>query len=308
MPREYRGFGRQKGWNFEADLLGKGVGIGAQERRQAGDNLRANFSDIFLGRVFVELVLRQGDVGVEGDDRPELAAARLFGRQLIERLSGTRQIENANIQEKTGVAGSASPKRTADTIFRIRFRKDAADCSSAGWILTSGAGSAVTIFLKKLQQSLAEEIRQVTGLRRRQVGVSIDEGQRRFLPGGCGHRCGRRSIRRSGRRRGDRCWGSGANRSSGRRGDRSAGRSDDWCGGGSCNGFSRGSSDRNGGRSCNGCGRRSGDRSGRGSGSGDHGVQLKIGHDNWNRWQGRFRGLLLRKAPGNSDRSSQNKK
>jgi hypothetical protein len=69
-----------------------------------------------------------------------LAAARLFRRELIERLIGSPQIENTSVQEKSGVAGSASPKRTADAIFCIRFGKDAADYRSAGGILTARSG------------------------------------------------------------------------------------------------------------------------------------------------------------------------
>ena len=89
--------------------MGKSVVIGGQKCRQTGGNLRADFADIFFAWVLVEFVLRQGDVGVERDDRPVLAARRLLRGGLIKRLVGPSQIENTYVEKKPGVAGSASP-------------------------------------------------------------------------------------------------------------------------------------------------------------------------------------------------------
>jgi len=97
--------------------LGESAGICGQDFRQTGGNLGADLADIFLGWILVEFVSGQGNVIVEGDDRPELVAARLFLRKLVERLIGTRQIKDANVEKKFRIYGSSTQQRAADAIF-----------------------------------------------------------------------------------------------------------------------------------------------------------------------------------------------
>src|SRR3981189_2022374 len=100
---EYRCPQWPRGWDFGRNLLGKGAGIGGQKALQTGGNLGAAFAHIFLGVILVKFVLGKGDVAIEGDDGPQLAAIRLLRGQLVERLVGAGQIEDADVTQKFAV-------------------------------------------------------------------------------------------------------------------------------------------------------------------------------------------------------------
>src|ERR1700675_3270918 len=87
-----------------------------------------------------------------------------------------------------------------------------------GRILAACAGSVVAFIPQDLQQSRGKEIRQAAGLNRRQVGVSVDEGQWRLLLARRGRGNGGGSDRGSSGRRGNRSGGRSGNRSGGRSG------------------------------------------------------------------------------------------
>src|SRR6267378_3182846 len=105
---EYRCPPWRRGWKFERNLLGKGAGIGGQKALQTGGNLGAYFSHIFLGRILVEFVFGKGDIAIEGDDGPQLVVTRLLRGQLVERLVGAGQIEDADVEKKLGVRGTSA--------------------------------------------------------------------------------------------------------------------------------------------------------------------------------------------------------
>src|SRR5258708_14137117 len=107
---EYRCPQWRRGWNFERNLLEKGAGIGGQKALQTGGNLGADFAHIFFGRILVEFVLGKGDVAIEGDDGPQLVATRLLRCQLVERLVGAGQIEDADVEEKLGGCRTSDPE------------------------------------------------------------------------------------------------------------------------------------------------------------------------------------------------------
>src|SRR5258705_9601681 len=93
----------RRGWNFERNLLEKRTGIGGQKAPQTGGNLGADFAHVFFGRILVEFVLCKGDIAIEGDDGAQLVVTRLLRGQLVERLVGAGQIEDADVEKKPGV-------------------------------------------------------------------------------------------------------------------------------------------------------------------------------------------------------------
>src|SRR6267378_6397659 len=105
---EYRCPQWRRGWSFKEKLFGKGAGIGGQKALQTGGNLGAYFAHIFLGRILVEFVFGKGDIAIEGDDGPQLVVTRLLRGQLVERLVGAGQIEDADVEKKLGVRGTSA--------------------------------------------------------------------------------------------------------------------------------------------------------------------------------------------------------
>src|SRR5882724_8459282 len=105
---EYRCPLWRRGWNFERNLLEKGAGIGGQKAHQTGGKLGADFAYILFSRILVEFVFGKGDIAIEGDDGPQLVVTRLLRGQLVERLVGAGQIEDADVAKNLGVRGTST--------------------------------------------------------------------------------------------------------------------------------------------------------------------------------------------------------
>ena len=108
-------------------LFGKGGGVGVKKGDEVGGDFGANFADVFFGRVFVDFKFCQRDVVVQGDDRAVAGILILNGGQFVERLFGTRQIEDPDVEKKFGAWSGAAQESAANAILRIDFGEDAAN-------------------------------------------------------------------------------------------------------------------------------------------------------------------------------------
>ena len=167
--------GRDREWRHEKSV-GKAGGIGGKKSGEVGDDFGANFADLVFRGIFIDFKFCEWNVVVEGDNRTVASILILHRSGLIERLAGTREICDADVQNKFGTGRGAAEKSAARVILRIGFGKDAADQDAAGWWCAGYAHGVEMIFLKCLHQSEIEKINHAARLLGRRIGFVEQAG------------------------------------------------------------------------------------------------------------------------------------